>query len=267
MTDREYREHDGVSRSQLWRLKESPEKFKYAEEHPEEPTPALIFGQMVHKLVLEPETFNDEFAVAPDVDRRTKDGKAAWALFAEMNDGKTIVKAEDYDTACAMRNALLENDLVMKLLSGKHEIPLFWTDELTGEKCKVRLDAVLPLDSQVIITDYKSTSDASTESFMRSAINYGYDFQSAMYTEAVKCLIANGKRVTFMFIAQEKEPPYAFNVLAADEKFVLRGYDTFRELLGIYHECKVSGNWYGYLGPQNQINVLGLPSYLAKELQ
>ena len=265
MTDREYREHEGVSRSQLWRLKESPEKFKYAEEHPEEPTPTLIFGQMVHKLVLEPETFNDEFVIMPECDRRTKEGKAIWADFLDGAGDRTPIKAVDYETALAMRNALMESDLVVKLLSGKHEVPLFWTDELTDEVCKVRLDAVLPLDSQVIITDYKSTSDASTESFMRSAINYGYDFQSAMYTEAVKRLIANGKRVTFMFIAQEKEPPYAFNVLAADEKFVLRGYDTFRTLLGIYHDCKVSGNWYGYLGKENQINVLELPAWLNED--
>ena len=266
MTEQEYRASEGVSRSQLWRLHEgSPEKFMYAEEHPEEPTPALIFGQMVHKLILEPETFGDEFAVAPDVNRLTKDGKAAWALFAEMNEGKAIVKAEDYDTACGMRNALLENDLVMKLLSGKHEVPLFWTDELTGEKCKVRLDCFTPLSDRVLIVDYKSTNDAETEAFIRSAINYGYDFQSAMYTEAVRRCME--KEAVFIFIAQEKEPPYAVNVLAADQLLVQRGYDTFRELLGIYHECKTSGNWYGYLGPNNQINVLGLPAYLAKELQ
>ena len=47
MTEREYRSAEGVSRSQLWRLHEgSPEKFKYEEEHPEEPTPALIFGHL-----------------------------------------------------------------------------------------------------------------------------------------------------------------------------------------------------------------------------
>ena len=51
MTEQEYRAAEGVSRSQLWRLHEgSPEKFMYAEEHPEEPTPALIFGQMVDSL-------------------------------------------------------------------------------------------------------------------------------------------------------------------------------------------------------------------------
>ena len=264
MTEREYRSAEGVSRSQLWRLHEgSPEKFKYEEEHPEEPTPALIFGQMVHKLVLEPETFNDEFAVAPDVDRRTKEGKVAWDLFMEMNGEKTIVKSADYDKACGMRNALLEVDLVTKLLSGKHEVPLFWTDEMTGETCKVRLDCFTPLSNGAVVIDYKTTSDASTESFMRSAINYGYDFQAAMYSEAVKRTM--DKDVVFYFIAQEKEPPYAFNVLAADDRLVRRGYDMFRELLGIYHECKVTGNWYGYMGIENQINLLELPAWLNED--
>ena len=265
MTEREYRAAEGVSRSQLWRLKESPEKFKYAEEHPEEPTPALIFGQMVHKLVLEPETFDDEFSIMPEIDRRTKDGKAIWNNFVSGNGDKTLIRQAEYETALAMKNALLQNDLVVKLLSGKHEVPLFWTDEMTGEKCKARLDVLTPLSERVIIADYKSTNDASTEAFIRSAINYGYDFQAAMYTEAVRHVM--DQDAVFIFIAQEKDPPYAVNVLAADQLLVQRGYDTFRELLGIYHECKVSGNWYGYLGPQNQINVLGLPAYLAKELQ
>ena len=266
MTEQEYRAAEGVSRSQLWRLHEgSPEKFMYAEEHPEEPTPALIFGQMVHKLVLEPETFGDEFVIMPECDRRTKDGKAIWQDFLQGAGDRTPIKAEDYEKALGMRNALLANDLITKLLSGKHEVPLFWTDELTGEQCKVRLDCFTPLSDKVLIVDYKSTNDAGTEPFIRSAINYGYDFQAAMYTEAVRrCM---DKESVFIFIAQEKEPPYAVNVLAADQLLVQRGYDIFRELLGIYHECKVSGNWYGYLGPQNQINVLGLPAYLAKEIQ
>ncbi len=264
MTEKEYRAAEGVSRSQLWRLHEgSPEKFRYQEEHPEDPTPALIFGQMVHKLVLEPETFENEFVIMPECDRRTKEGKAQWFDFLQGAGDRTPIKAEDYEKALGMRNALMENDLIVKLLSGKHEVPLFWTDELTGEKCKVRLDCFTPLSNGSIVIDYKSTNDASTESFMRSAINYGYDFQAAMYSEGVKNV--TGKDAVFYFIAQEKEPPYAFNVLAADDRFVKRGYDTFRELLGIYHECKVSGNWYGYMGIENQINLLELPAWLNED--
>ena len=36
MTEREYRKAEGVSRSELFTLTESPEKFKWAKEHPEE---------------------------------------------------------------------------------------------------------------------------------------------------------------------------------------------------------------------------------------
>lgn len=266
MTEQEYRAAGGVSRSQLWRLHEgSPEKFIYAEEHPEEPTPALVFGQMVHKLILEPETFGDEFVIMPEADRRTKDGKAIWQEFLDGAGDKTPIKGVDYEKALSMKDALMDNDLIKKLLSGKHEVPLFWADELTGELCKVRLDCFTPLSDKVLIVDYKSTNDAGTEAFIRSAINYGYDFQAAMYTEAVKRVM--DQDAVFVFIAQEKEPPFAFNVLAADPLLIQRGYDIFRELIGIYHECKVSGNWYGYLGVENQINVLGLPAYLAKELQ
>lgn len=265
MNEREYREANGISRSELWKIKASPEKFKYSQEHPEEPTPALVFGQMVHKLILEPESFDDEFVLMPEVDRRTKEGKQLWSEFITAAGDKTPVKGADYEQALAMKNALMSVDVVGKLLSGAHEVPLFWTDAATGEVCKVRLDAIMQMDSQTLIVDYKTTADASTESFMKSAINYGYDFQAAMYSEAVRCTIGDDKPIKFIFIAQEKDAPYAVNIMVSDERFVMHGYDTFRELLGIYHECKVTGNWWGYMGEANQINVLDLPAWLKEE--
>ena len=57
------------------------------------------------------------------------------------------------------------------------------------------------------------------------------------------------------------------NIMQADEVFVRRGADLFRELIGIYHDCKKTGNWYGYLGPYNMINNLALPAWLAKEVE
>ena len=97
MTEKEYRSHPAISRSELWKIRESPEKFKCFKENPTEPTPALIFGQAFHKLALQPETFSDEFAVMPQVDRRTKDGKAIWAEFCGKSTGKTIIT--DYKTS------------------------------------------------------------------------------------------------------------------------------------------------------------------------
>ena len=263
MTEKEYRKNPAISRSELWHIRESPQKFKYYKENPPEPTPSLMFGQVFHKMLLEPVTFDDEFVVAPEVNRRTKDGKQMWEDF--VAEKQTIIPEEMYAKAKEMCEAVKREPLAVKLLNGEAEVPFFWTDEMTGEACKCRVDVLNTSYSQPIIVDVKTTADASTDSFIRSAINYGYDFQAAMYFNGVAKNI--GKKPLFVFIAVEKEPPYAVNILQADELMLQRGYDLFREYIGIYHDCKVSGNWYGYLGRLNQINNLALPSYLAKEVK
>lgn len=265
MTETEYRRQDGISRTELWRLRESPEKFKWYQEHPEPATPALIFGAAVHKLLLEPDTFNDEFAVAPEVDRRTKDGREAYNAFLVASDGKSVITLADYEKAVEMANKALDAPFVKKLLDGEHEKPFYWVDDLTGEGCKIRVDCITTIGGKPVIVDYKTTADASTDGFMRHAINFGYDFQAGMYCEGVEKV--TWQKPLFVFIAQEKTPPYAVNILQADDLMVKRGYDVFRELIGIYHECKTTGNWYGYLGAYNVINNLSLPAWLAKEVE
>lgn len=265
MTEAEYRKHPAISRSELFKISESPEKFKYYQEHPEEPTPALLFGRLFHSMALQPEKVWEEFAVYPKIDRRTKEGKEAFAKFEAESVGKTIVTAEMVEQAEAMCYALNKNDFVKKLLKGEKEKPFFWTDEMTGEKCKCRTDVLTEIGENLIIVDLKSTDCAETESFIRSAIKYGYDFQSAMYADGVKA--NTGKEPLFVFIAIEKKPPYAINILQADKLLIRRGYDLFREYIGIYHDCKTTDNWYGYLGKFNQINNLSLPAYLAKEVE
>lgn len=264
MTEAEYRRHPAVSRSELWKLHESPEKFRYYQEHPEEPTPALLLGQVFHKLALEPETFHKEFAVAPEVDRRTRDGKLQWEAYLEDTQGKASIPADMMAQAQAMREALYAVPFARKLLDGPRELPFFWTDTQTGEGCKCRVDCLNTRYSRPIIVDLKSAADAGTDSFTRDAIRYGYDFQAAMYQEGVERNIR--QRPTFVFIVVEKDPPYAVNILQADELLLRRGRTLYREFLDIYHDCKTTGNWYGYLGKHNQINNLALPSWLAKEI-
>jgi exodeoxyribonuclease VIII len=265
MTEFEYRSAPAISRSQLWKINDSPEKFKYEIENPSAPTESLLFGQVFHKMVLEPDTFGDEFAVAPKVDRRTKAGKAEYDEFLGSSGDKTVISDEMFTVAQSMAEKLKASPYVQKLLSGEHEKPFFWTDELTGEPCKCRTDALVDINGQSYIVDLKTAADASTDAFMRHAVKYGYHLQAAMYSEGVKSV--TGKECGFVFIVIEKDPPYSVNILQADAVFVKHGYDVFRELIGIYHDCKQTGNWYGYLGKFDSINTLGLPSYLAKEVE
>ena len=265
MTEAEYRNHPAVSRSELWKLQESPQKFAWAKAHPEAPTPALLLGQVFHKLALEPETFQQEYAVAPKCDRRTKEGKAIWAEFQSAAGDKTIVPMEMFEQADEMCKSLMSVPFAVKLLAGRKEVPFFWKDDLTGEECKCRVDCLNENFSQPIVVDLKSTTDASTEAFTKAAINYGYDLQSAMYSEGVEANLM--QKPLFVFIAVEKDPPYAVNILQADELLIRRGHALYRNLLDTYHDCKVSGNWYGYLGKNNQVNTLALPSWLAREVE
>ncbi|MCM1329975.1 MAG: PD-(D/E)XK nuclease-like domain-containing protein [Ruminococcus sp.] len=263
MTEKEYREHPAVSRSELWRISESPEKFRYYKDNPPKSTPALTFGQAFHKAVLLTDEFDGEFAVAPQVDRRTKDGKTAWAAFEQSAEGKTVISADDWETIAAMRDKLFSDEYSRRLLSGEHEKEFFWTDDLTSEPCKCRADALCEAGGINIIADVKTAADARTEPFTRKAFTYGYHMQAAMYLEGVKAV--TGKDCEFVFIVIEKEPPYAVNIIKADKNVIERGYNEFRRLLGIYHECKESGDWYGYLGKLNIINTLSVPSWLAGE--
>ena len=75
ISNKEYREREGVSSTDLKHMVKSPAHFRYWKDNPQEDTPALLFGRAVHKYVLEKDDFFTEFAVAPNVDRRTKEGR------------------------------------------------------------------------------------------------------------------------------------------------------------------------------------------------
>lgn len=275
MTEKEYRSHPAISRSELWKIHDTPQKFAYEREHPTPPSQALLFGQAVHKLLLLPDEFSAEFAVAPVVDRRTKHGREKWDAFSEeaaAND-MTVIPNDMFALASEMVKAATEVPFVRKLLEGTHETEYFWTDEPTGEACKMRADCVTTIGGRTFVVDYKSAADASTDAFQRDAIRYGYDFQSGMYLDGLCHNLRSASILTaldepdapgFVFIVQEKDPPYSVNIFDATGKFIQHGYDVFRELIGVYHYCKVSGNWYGYLGREGEVNTLGLPKWMEE---
>lgn len=260
VSNKEYRECQGVSSSDLKKLMKSPAHFRYWKDNPQEDTPALLFGRAAHKYVLETYDFYNEFAVAQDIDRRTKFGKAEWQVFCEENAGKDIITEEQFKQIDAMRNVMLATPFVSKLINGEHEMSYFWTDEDTGLKCKVRPDSIN--HKLKVIVDYKTADNAETQHFMRKAIDLGYDLQAYMYQQGVKENL--GEEYLFVFIAQEKKPPYAVNILEADENFMASGKRIFNEMLNVYKQCSETGNWYGYLGADNQINSLGVPKWIEQ---
>lgn len=227
-----------LRRSHLWLLRKSPAHYKYAVEHPEEPTPALLFGIAAHMAILEPERFSAEYITAPKIDRRTKAGKEEWDKL--MQSGKSILSDEDSKDINGMMEAIQKNELAMSLLKGEHEVPIQWVDPETGEECKCRPDVI----GEALIVDYKTTTTCEGVEFEKSARKYGYQLQAAMYREGL--LQTRFKNYGFAFVAQEKKAPYAVRVYMCDEGWIDDGVTIYRELINLYHKCKVSDNWPGY---------------------
>lgn len=246
MNDKTYEAMKGIRRSDLWWMNKTPAHFLWHMQNEEESTPALIFGQAAHKFILEQDSFFDEFAVVPQVDRRTKTGKEMIEEFKAQNSDKTWINAEDFDSILMMRAALMVDETIADILTREHrtEVPFLWIDGETGENCKCKADIITEIDGEPYIIDYKTTLSCDDGAFERSARKYGYDFQSGFYTEGID--LCTMERHKFAFIAQEKNAPYAARLYICDKGFVDAGKRKFHKLMRKYHACKEADEWKGY---------------------
>jgi exodeoxyribonuclease VIII len=265
--NKEYHEYKpALSKSRLAKMEVCPQYFKWCEDNPLPATEDLIVGSAFHKIVLEPDEFYDEFAVAPICNKRTNAGKEMWAQFEEENYDKQIITQEQFEIIYNMSKAVKCNDYANALLDGEHENSFYAVDDFTQEAIKVRPDCWRKVGDRVVITDLKSCKSAKAEDFMRDVVKFGYDLQAYMYSFVVsKVLNIPIENVDFVFIAVEKKAPYLINLLQADTLILQRGEMLFRKYIGVYHDCKETNEWYGLNGRYGYINHLSLPDYIIKK--
>lgn len=265
ISNAEYRKKEGISSSDLKKMMKSMASYKYYKDHPEDSdSEAFQFGRAYHKLMLEPDDFDNEFIVSPKFDRRTKDGKAAYEAFLAQAEGKEVINEETYQKLLEMQAALYETPFVKLLIKGEHEKSFFWTDKDTGIPCKCRPDSFGQIKDQYICVDLKTTNDAETDKFMRDALKYGYDIQAYHYCKGLEN--AYKKQFKFIFIAQEKTAPYLVNVLEADEYFMKSGEELTKSLLEKYKAATETDTWEGYMLKDSGINSLSVPAWLKDSL-
>lgn len=270
ISNAEYRAREGLSSSDIKRMMKSMATWKFYKDNPEEndDTPSLKFGRAYHKFCLEPYDFDNEFVVAPKVDRRTKEGKEEYAKFLVAAGDKEVIDEEIYDQLTEMRDVLYATPLVKELINGEHEKSFFWKDEKTGIPCKTRPDSFGEFKGTPIIVDLKTTSDAETDAFMRSAIRFNYDIQAAHYTEGLKQIY--GKDFLFVFIAQEMKKPYLVNVLQADDYFMKNGREVRDSMLETYKKCVELNEYPGLMGFKEDktfFNSLTVPAWIKQAME
>lgn len=255
MNSAEYFAVDAMSKSRLDQIAKSPAHLQEWLKNPPAPTPAMQLGSAFHCALLEPDRFPASYGELPDVNRTTKEGKAAYAAWLEENPGKIGLKADVMEQIRKMQGAFNAHSFIAKILKGAAiERCAFWQDEETSVACKARPDIVTP-DGLVI--DLKTTEDATAEAFSRDSWKHRYHVQAAMYLEGVSKALGR-KHEAFLFIAVEKSPPYAITTYVADQEFLARGREAMRRDLMRYAECVRKNEWPAY---SEEVQTLTLPRW------
>lgn len=233
----EYHSLDAVSNSYLSRLNKCPANAKI----PQDETAAMITGRAFHCFILEGmDAYMNQFAVAPPVDKRTKEGKAAWNDFMAQNSDKTVITKDDHDGMVEMADAVIKHPFAIKCLAeGRSEMSVFWQDKETGLDCKCRPDRI-PDGEHGVIVDIKTTTDASQKAFRSTIMRYGYHRQAAFYIDGFNS-VCSANVDAFIFIAVEKDPPYMVGCYTLENMFIDYGRSEYRRLMELEKECRKEG--------------------------
>lgn len=97
MSNEDYHSSPGISKSGLDLVSKCPALYKarYIDGVDQDETPAMRIGSAAHAMILQPDEFPRLFAVRPQVDGRTKEGKAIITRFAAEHQDKTVLTQDE----------------------------------------------------------------------------------------------------------------------------------------------------------------------------
>ena len=256
----EYHSGPGLGSSNLCELNRSPLHYITTMKNPRPQTPAMKLGTATHCAILEPERFEIEYSKAPDVDKRTKDGKAIWNELEQS--GKIVLSADEYLKVIEMASAIRHHKLASKLLQGgAPEQSIYWKQKVSSLDaddilCKSRPDYIKPLKNGYVIVDIKTTQDANIFEFQKKAYyKWHYYLQAAHYIRGFES-VTQGEVIAFMYVVIESEPPYAISIFKAGDDYLKVGERKTQELYELYANCVTNNNWPSY---SDGIQELRLP--------
>lgn len=250
---------EGWSKSALDLIDKSPAHYIAWLKSDREPTPAQSFGSALHCAVLTPRLYHEQYAIEPNIDKRTKIGKELYQEFIEKSEGKAPITSEQASKIEEMKTALFSHSLASKLITnGEAEQSFFWIDPRTGLLCKCRPD-YLRYDG--ICIDLKTTEDSRFKSFQRSSYNYRYHVQGAYFIDGI--FQATKKECSdFVIIAIEKEPPYGIMVYRLDDLAIDTGRVSYGMNLDTAKDFKENPDKYTTVYPESENPVeLTLPAW------
>lgn len=306
MSNAQYHSSPGISSTQVKVISQSPlaywDAYINPDREPREYKHAFAVGDGTHKLVLEPGTFEQTYAVGfdkaayPDaldtvadlkkacgerglqisgsktelVDRLLADGvppeRITLALQRQHEAamaGRIPIPATDYKAMLSMLRAVSADPIASGLLAGATcEESYFWRDH-NGVLRKCRTDLVTA--DGAFVVDLKTTDDVSRDGFGRTIANFGYHVSAAWYLDVLNGLYGSDAPQGFAFIAAQKRRPYDVAVHYLTEPHLRLGRMIYRRNLTTLMECYATGRWPGVA--RGEVIEANLPTWEMRKLE
>ncbi len=194
-------------------------------------------------------------------------------------EGKTPLLVDEVAQVDAMAAAIREHPIARALFDpergGKGEQSLFWQQAVpvsTPDGARPRqvwrramldwLPALTP-SGRLIVPDYKTAAKADPQAFAKSAFDLGYHQQAAWYVDAVTAL-GLADDVAFVFVVQQKTPPYPVTVLELDVDAMRIGRLLNQQALQIFAACRETGRWPGF---SEQVELVSPPPWVLNQFK
>lgn len=244
-----------VNSSSLKHILKSPQHYLKAVNESITPTQSMEWGTLIHKAILEGESFINDLVVSIDFgDQRVKINREKKAAFEAENSGKIVVQeSELFNIQTILQNLEKHNDAMSILKNAKCEMSGVFLESESNIRCKIRPD--IYNEKINALFDVKSSKDIHIDEFSKSIWNFRYDIQNAFYRLGIDT-ITNKKIEHSGFLVVESSEPFSIAVYVCDDTILNKGSLDCRRALDLLKKCLDSGNWNSY---QESAQSISLP--------
>lgn len=201
-------------------------------------------GTALHTALLEPHRFERLIVTFPP-SMLAKNGAVSTTeakAFREEHEaaGHVVLKEADAAKVRAMADSVKRVCAEWFDLESVRERSIYWTDEVSGLPCKMRLDWLIH-GSQLVLLDLKSTTDVSPDAFRKRIEQNGYWRQNAHYVDGVEEHF--GETPLFYFLAVEDSWPFACSLHELEPESARDARNRRNEELSQLARCIETGDF------------------------
>jgi exodeoxyribonuclease VIII len=250
--DLEFVQNRPLSYSSIKEFAKSPRHYVHYVLAKREPSKAMDLGSLIHCLIMYPSKFNNQFIIAPNVDRRTKDGKATWEEFMLTSNGKTVITEDELAEATQITDNVMSNWKIKNTVTECTSFEQEFKHDILELPFRGFVDGIKEGE---YILEIKTMTDASPSNVTREFYNRKYHIQAGLYNLVHKLPVK--------YLIVETKAPYNSMLVDVSDDYIIKGQQELMDLAEKFTICMdLDAFNAGYAFMESEEFVIGLPSWV-----